>query len=117
MSKVKDFMDTKLKARKRMRRYETRNKKLSRVRKARHDVYPWFKGGYYAKGDFWTDIDQRIINGHGHLKRYNSSNTLKFCKARAARKFRRNFKVDEENYEIYRGSKYKKDYDISCELW
>ena len=117
MSKVKEFFGTKTKARRRMRRFETRNKKLSRFRKAKRNIYKFYKGGYYPEGDFWTDVDQRIVNGHGYLKRYNNSSVLKGAKTQAARQFRRKDHIDEENYEIYKGSKYKRQYDIDCELW
>ena len=109
MSKTKDFMDTKAKARHRMRRYETRNKKLSRIRRAFNSEYTWYKGGYSVTG--WTrgwkskcwekESDDAIENGHGHLKKYD----------------RRTKKFDEDNFEVLSKATYKRDFDIDWTLY
>lgn len=125
MSKTKDFMDTKAKARHRMRRYETRNKKLSRIRRAFNSEYTWYKGGYSVTG--WTrgwkskcwekESDDAIENGHGHLKKYDSGHTLKVCKTLAARRFRRTKNFDEDNFEVLSKATYKRDFDIDWTLY
>lgn len=45
------------------------------------------------------------------------SKNAKYYKQTAARKFRRNNKFDEENYDVLKGNKYKRNYDIAWEIW
>ena len=105
MSKVKSFFDTKSKSKHRMRRQETRSKKLSRIRKGRNNVYRWYKGGYYSD-------DENVVHGHGFLNRFGHTNVLKDCKRTTARALRRNALLDEENYMLPVRSAYKKTYGL-----
>lgn len=128
MSKVNCYLDTKQKARHRMRRYETAHKKLSRARKRDRGEYSHFYGqcGYFVtrQREHFTYIPVKDprgrtvyipkserIGGEIFLVRHCSINA-RYCKQVAARKFRRTKKFDEDSY-LLKGSKYKKDYELA----
>ena len=115
MSKVKEYYGTKSKALHRMRRFETRSKKLSRFRKYKNEVYSWYKGGYAPAGNWWLEVEI-LVNGHGHLSRYNCK-PLKSYRNIAARHLRRHVNLDEENHEVIKGNMWKKDFDVEHALW
>lgn len=121
MSKVKEYLDTKTKARHRMRRQETRSKKLSRVRKFKDNTYHWYKSGYYPRMRYrysWRIPPcEIVVNGHGYLRRYGCTGTLKYCKRTTSRTLRRNICFDEENFERPARSAYKRICDLDSELW
>lgn len=50
-----------------------------------------------------------------HVKQCHTD--MKYYKKFAARRFRRKNKFDEENYEVLKGSKYKRDYEVLWNLW
>ena len=128
MSKINCYLDTKQKARHRMRRYETAHKKFSRARKSDRGEYSHFYGqcGYFVERQRERIIHipvkdpggrtifiPRIVRVGGEIfqVRHVSINA-KYCKRIAARKFRRNKKFDEDSY-LLKGSKYKIDYDLA----
>lgn len=121
MSKAKIYFDTKTKARHRMRRQEERSKKLSRIRKYNSHIYHWYKSGYIPRPkdrQAWYIPDYEcVVNGHGYLKRYGCTKILKYCKKMTARALRRNKCFDEDNYERYSRSAYKRICDLDSELW
>lgn len=116
MSKVKEYYGTKSKALHRMRRFETRSKKLSRFRIYKNEAYSGYKGGYAPNGDWRLEADALIVNGHGHLRRYTCK-PLKSYRNLAARHLRRHVNQDEENHEIIKGNMWKKDFDVEHSLW
>ncbi len=128
MSKINCYLDTKQKARHRMRRYETAHKKLSRARKRDRGEYSHFYGqcGYFVtrQRERFTCIPVKDPRGRTvyipkfernggeiFLVRHCSINA-RYCKQVAARKFRRTKKFDEDSY-LLKGSKYKKDYELA----
>lgn len=121
MSKVKEFLDTKSKARHRVRRQETRSKKLSRIRNHKNNVYHWYKSGYYPtlrdRGIWFCSDEEKMVNGHGYLKRYGCTGILKDCKRTTARTVRRMKVLDEEKYERPIRNAYKRIYDLDNALW
>ena len=159
MSKAKDFMDRKIKARHRIRRIETRHKKLERARRHDNNEYSWYKGGYgvrrteeHRRYEYYMvperikeytvyDFDEFFRTGRDATKTirkvipaykarklvdviekpifkvYKYGPRIKPYRQDAARRFRRTNKFDEENYEILKGSKYKRYYDIDWILW
>lgn len=121
MSKVKSFLDSKTKAKHRMRRQETRSKKLSRYNNHRKHIYHWYKSGYYPRSRnraaWYLSPEECMINGHGYLKRYGCTKILKECKRTTSRALRRNKRFDEETYTSLRGKSYKKIYDLDSALW
>lgn len=121
MSKVKAFIDTKTKARHRMRRQETRSKKLSRFRKCKSNIYHWYKSGYVPRpkdrAAWYLSDDECIVNGHGYLRRYGCTAILKDCKRTTSRALRRNKRFDEDNYDRPIRSAYKRIYDLDSALW
>lgn len=121
MSKVKIYFDSKTKARHRIRRQESRSKKLSRIRKHRSHIYHWYKSGYVPisrdRAAWYLSDDECIVNGHGYLKRYGCTKILKECKRTTARALRRQSVFDEENYERPIRNAYKRKYDLDSALW
>ena len=121
MSKVKSYLDTKTKARHRLRRQETRSKQLTRFRNHRNKVYRWYKSGYYPcpkDRDVWYESnDECIYNGRGYMKKYGCTPILKYCKKTTSRTLRRNRCFDGENYERPVRSSYKRIYDLDNDLW
>ena len=129
MSKVNCYLDTKQKARHRMRRYETAHKKHSRARKSERGEYSRFYGfcGYFVERQRECAIHKSVKDPSGktvfHYYDFEPvgkeifqvrrvSINAKYCKQVAARKFRRNNKFDEDSY-LLKGSKYKIDYDLA----
>ena len=121
MSKVKSYLDTKEKARHRMRRQETRFKQLVRFRNYRNNVYRWYKSGYFPHpkdcGVWYESYDECIYNRRGYMKKYGCTPILKDCKKTTSRTLRRNQRFDEENYERPVRNAYKRIYDLDNALW
>jgi len=121
MSKVNVYLDTKTKARHRVRRQETRSKKLSRIRNYKSNMYHWYKSGYIPRPQdraaWYLSEDECIVNGHGYLKRYGCTSILKICKRTTSRALRRKQSFDEEKYELPVRNAYKKIYDLDSALW
>ena len=121
MSKVKSYFDSKTKARHRVRRQETRSKKLSHYNNYRNNTYHWYRGGYVPRPrdrSAWYSPDSEFfVNGHGYLKRYGCTKILKEGKRRTTRVLRRQLAFDEDNYELPIRNAYKKRYDLDSDLW
>ena len=149
MSKVKDYYDSKLKARHRLRRYETKHKKLSRAKN---------HNGYYVKNekihyhyeeyncpertfqynkidwDFYHETGEisyisetKVIPAHIGQRQIRDRVEPIFMVKRiernakpwrkiAARKFRRQNKFNEDT-AYYKGSTYKRDFDVAWAIW
>ncbi len=126
MSKVKNYLDSKQKALRRQRRYETAHKKFSRARR-------YEKGEYYYWGYCVTRQRERVhytwvktprgtsiwipdfekIGGEVFIVSRISRNA-KYLKRTAAKKWRKR-KYSEESIAD-KGGTYKKDYDIPWTL-
>lgn len=79
-------------------------KTMSNVKRVRH--YP---ARTYRK--LVETTTQKIF----HVKQAKTD--MKYYKKFAAKHFRRNKNFDEENYEVLKGSKYKRDYEVLWNLW
>ena len=130
MSKVGLYLDSdsKQKARHRLRRYETAQKKFSRARKYDRGEYSRFYGqcGYYVERQrecivhipvkgaggriIYIPVIKRV-GGEIFMVRHYGISGKQYFKQLAARKFRRTKRFDEDSY-LLKGSKYKKDFDV-----
>ena len=126
MSKVNFYLDSKRKALRRQRRYETAHKKLSRARS-------YEKGEYYYWGycvelqrervDYtWVKTPRGTSICIPHVEKIGGevfivnriSKNAKFLKRTAAKRWRKQM-VNEDSFAD-RGCTYKKDYDIPWTL-
>ena len=130
MSKVRSYLDSKQKARHRMRRYQTAHKKLSRARKYDRREYSRYcgLGGYYVEREKVIithrpakDFGGRIIyipKLHYTSKKIfvvrHIDKNAKYVRNQAARRVRR-LPSDEESV-VYRGALYKKVDDVEWSL-
>lgn len=96
---------------------------------AHYETYNRYMGlDYYAEtGEWCKDITEYIPDRWVTVKTKEIiqpvfivkqiSTNMKYYKKFASRQFRRKKNFDEENYEVLKGSKYKRDYEILWNLW
>lgn len=121
MSKVNSYFDSKEKAKHRLRRQETRSKKLSRKKKYSMKVYKWYRSGYVPRfrdrNKWYLSVDECMFSSHGYLKRYGCTKILKTCKYYTNRAVRRNTRYDD-SYDLPVRNTYKRMYvDLDGMLW
>lgn len=121
MSKVRAYLDTKIKARHRVRRQETRAKKFSRYRNHKKAVYKWYKSGYspiLRDREAWRETyEVDLVNDHGYLKRFGCTKILKYCKRQTRRAVRRQKNFEDEDYMLPVRNDYKRNFDLDSWLW
>ena len=130
MSKVNFYLDSKEKARHRMRRYQTAHKKLSRARKYDRREYSRYcgLGGYYVEREKVIITHRPAKDFGGRIiyipKLHYTSQPIfvvkhidkdaKYVRNQAARRMRR-LKIDDDSV-VYCGALYKKVYDVEWSL-
>lgn len=108
MSKVTDYYGTKTKAIHRMKRYETRKKKLTRI----HNSLDTYKGRGCAYSGWYysTPSDLCLHFRHCYLKRLKRP--ANWTKRLAAKQVRRHQVFDEDASYCQNGASYKKECDL-----